>query len=61
MYESYFKGDYFYTHDLAKKDKDGYFFFEARHDDIIKTRGERVSPIEIESELLKHKKLERRR
>lgn len=54
MYKDYFDGDWFLTNDLAIKDKDCYFFFEGRKDDIIKTSGERVSPIEIESILMKH-------
>jgi acetyl-CoA synthetase len=54
MYKDYFKDGFFVTNDLAKKDKDGYIFFEARRDDIIKTAGERVSPIEVESALMKH-------
>ena len=37
------------------KIKDRYFFFIGRKDDIIKTAGERVSPIEIENVLIKHK------
>jgi len=55
MYRDYFKNKWFMTNDLARKDKQGYFFFNARKDDIIKTSGERVSPIEIESILLKHR------
>ncbi len=55
MYKDYFKKAWFRTNDLAKIDKQGYFFFEARKDDIIKTSGERVSPIEIENILIKHK------
>lgn len=54
MYESYFDGKWFKTNDMARIDQEGYFFFEARKDDIIKTSGERVSPIEIESILMKH-------
>lgn len=54
MYKSYFRNGWFYTKDLAEKDKQGYFFFKGRRDDIIKTSGERVSPIEIESALMKH-------
>lgn len=52
MYRSYFKKGYFITNDLVKKDKEGYFFFLGRVDDIIKTSGERVSPIEVESVLM---------
>jgi acyl-coenzyme A synthetase/AMP-(fatty) acid ligase len=29
-------------------DEDGYFYFVARKDDVIKCRGEKVSPIEVE-------------
>lgn len=54
MYKNYFKDEWFKTNDMATKDKENYFFFIGRKDDIIKTSGERVSPIEIESILLKH-------
>ena len=54
MYKSYFKQGWFETNDSAVLDKEGYFFFIARKDDIIKTSGERVSPIEVESVLEKH-------
>ena len=54
MYKEYFREGWFQTNDMARKDKEGYFFFEGRRDDIIKTSGMRVSPIEIESTLLKH-------
>ena len=40
-----------YTGDLFRMDEDGYLYFVARKDDIIKTRGERVSPKEIEEVL----------
>jgi acetyl-CoA synthetase len=55
MYRSYFDKQWFKTNDRAKRDKEGYFFFLGRKDDIIKTSGERVSPLEIENILLKHK------
>jgi len=54
MYKDYFYGKWFKTNDSARIDNEGYFFFEGRKDDIIKTSGERVSPIEIESVLIKH-------
>lgn len=38
-----------YTGDLFRMDADGYFYFIARKDDIIKTRGEKVSPKEVEN------------
>jgi acetyl-CoA synthetase len=55
MYSDYFRGGWFRTSDMARVDKGGYFFFEGRGGDMIKTSGERVSPIEIESVLMRHK------
>ena len=40
-----------YSGDLFKKDEDGYLYFVSRKDDMIKTKGERVSPKEIEAVL----------
>jgi len=40
-----------YTGDLFKMDDDGFLYFISRKDDLIKTRGERVSPLEIENAL----------
>jgi long-chain acyl-CoA synthetase len=34
--------------DLFRSDKEGYLYFVGRKDDIIKTRGEKVSPREVE-------------
>jgi len=39
------------THDLFTVDEDGYLYFIGRTDDIIKSRGEKISPIEIETVL----------
>ncbi len=39
------------THDLFKVDENGLHYFIGRSDDIIKTRGEKVSPIEVENVL----------
>ncbi len=38
-----------YTGDLFRRDLDGYFYFVSRRDDIIKCRGEKVSPREVEN------------
>lgn len=43
------------AHDLFKMDEDGYLYFLGRNDDIIKTRGEKVSPIEVENAIYKLK------
>ena len=39
------------THDWFVMDKDGDLYFHGRSDDIIKSRGEKVSPIEVENVL----------
>lgn len=38
-----------YTGDLFRTDEDGFLYFVARKDDIIKTRGEKVAPKEVEN------------
>ncbi len=49
-----FRDDYFLTGDLARRDVDGYFWYQGRADDMIKTSGYRVGPTEIEDALEKH-------
>ena len=44
----------YYTGDVAYRDEDGYFWFEGRNDDLIKTSGYRVSPFEVESAVMGH-------
>jgi long-chain acyl-CoA synthetase len=39
------------THDHFTIDEEGFLYFVGRTDDIIKTRGEKVSPIEVENAL----------
>lgn len=53
-YKSYFVNNWYISGDLAYKDKDGYFWFVSRDDDVIKTSGERVGPFEVESALVAH-------
>ena len=43
---------YYHTGDQAWRDEDGYFWYEGRADDIIKTSGYRVGPFEVESVLM---------
>ena len=38
-----------YSGDLFRMDEDGYLYFVSRKDDIIKSRGEKVSPKEVET------------
>jgi len=53
-YRKYFKHGWYISGDLAYRDKDGYFWFVSRDDDVIKTAGERVGPFEVESALMAH-------
>lgn len=39
------------THDLFRMDHDGFLYFVGRTDDIINSRGEKVSPVEVENAL----------
>ncbi len=53
-YKKSFRGDWYITGDLAKKDEEGYYWFVGRADDIIKTSGHMVGPFEVESILMEH-------
>ena len=46
-----------FSGDLVKTDDEGYLYFLARMDDMIKTHGYRVSPTEIEEEALTHERI----
>ena len=39
------------TGDLFRSDEEGYLYFVGRRDDIIKSRGEKVAPREVEDVL----------
>lgn len=53
-FKSYFRHGWYITGDRAKVDEHGYFWFIGRGDDIIKTRGERIGPFEVESALVEY-------
>ncbi|MDY6835361.1 MAG: acetate--CoA ligase [Chloroflexota bacterium] len=54
-FKEYFPfGPWFISGDSAYRDEDGYYWFQGRVDDVIKTSGERVGPFEVESILLEH-------
>src|SRR5919112_5276383 len=42
------------TGDSVRMDADGYFWFEARNDDLIISSGYNISPFEVETALLEH-------
>lgn len=54
-YKKCFADGFYLTGDLAKRDKDGYFWFVGRKDDVIKTSGHLIGPFEVESALMEHK------
>jgi acetyl-CoA synthetase len=53
-YRKCFQDGWYLTGDLVRKDRDGYFWFVGRADDVIKTAGHLVGPFEVESALLEH-------
>ena len=40
--------------DLARKDKDGYFWIQGRSDDVLKIAGHRIGTSEVESAFVSH-------
>ncbi len=46
--------DWCRTGDLARRDADGYFWYEGRADDVFKAAGYRIGPGEIENCLVRH-------
>ncbi len=50
----FFVNGYYYTGDKARIDSDGYFWFCGRNDDIIKSSGYRISPLEVEEAIMTH-------
>jgi acetyl-CoA synthetase/medium-chain acyl-CoA synthetase len=49
-----FRGDWYLTGDVARRDAEGYFWFVGRADDVIKSAGYRIGPFEVESALIEH-------
>jgi acetyl-CoA synthetase len=53
-YRKCFVGGHYLTGDLARRDRDGYYWFIGRADDVIKSSGHLIGPFEVESVLLEH-------
>jgi acetyl-CoA synthetase len=49
-----FHGGWYYTGDKARRDEDGYLWFESRADDVITSSAYRIGPFEVESALIEH-------
>ncbi len=53
-YRKCFRGGWYLSGDLARRDADGYFWFVGRGDDVIKSAGHLIGPFEVESALMEH-------
>jgi acetyl-CoA synthetase len=53
-YRACFRDGWYLTGDLARRDRDGYFWFVGRTDDVIKSAGHLIGPFEVESVLMEH-------
>jgi acyl-coenzyme A synthetase/AMP-(fatty) acid ligase len=53
-YAKAFAGGWYLTGDVARRDADGYYWFVARADDVIKSAGHLIGPFEVESLLMEH-------
>ena len=53
-YQGKFKNGWYLSGDRSSIDREGYFWFTGRDDDVINTGGHLVSPFEVESALLEH-------
>jgi acetyl-CoA synthetase len=49
-----YTGKWCRTGDLARRDREGYLWYQGRTDDVFKSAGYRIGPSEIENCLLKH-------
>ncbi|MBI4963258.1 MAG: AMP-binding protein [Desulfomonile tiedjei] len=48
------KDGWFHTGDIGYQDQDGYFFFVGREKEVLRRRGELISPTEIEAVINRH-------
>jgi acetyl-CoA synthetase len=49
-----FRHGFIIAGDMARRDASGYFWFEGRADDVIKSSAYRIGPFEVESAILHH-------
>ena len=49
------RGDWLYTGDRFMRDRDGFYYFRGRADDLVKISGQWVYPLEVELCLAEHK------
>jgi acetyl-CoA synthetase len=53
-YDACFRGGWYVSGDLVRRDADGWYWFVGRGDDVIKSAGHLIGPFEVESALLAH-------
>jgi acetyl-CoA synthetase len=53
-YHRCFVDGWYLTGDLARRDRDGYYWFVGRADDVIKSSGHLIGPFEVESVIMEH-------
>lgn len=53
-YARCFAGGWYLTGDVARRDRDGWYWFVARADDVIKSAGHLIGPFEVECVLREH-------
>ena len=49
-----FRGGWYHTGDVARRDEEGYITYVGRSDDVFKSSDYRISPFELESALVEH-------
>ncbi|GAA2864905.1 acetate--CoA ligase [Pseudonocardia halophobica] len=53
-YAECFADGWYLTGDIARRDRDGWYWFVGRADDVIKSAGHLIGPFEVESTLMRH-------
>jgi acetyl-CoA synthetase len=53
-YRRCFANGWYLTRDIVRRDRDGYYWFVGRADDVIKSSGHLIGPFEVESVLMEH-------
>lgn len=53
-YKEIWEGGVYHTKDKVYRDENGNIFFVSRADDVIKSSGYRIGPVEVENVLMKH-------
>lgn len=57
MYKKVWRNGIYHTGDTAYMDEEGFYWYVGRIDDVIKTRGFRVGPYEIENVIMQYPKV----